>query len=332
MSDLAAAAANVGGPEDLVMRSARARAEATGASVDDILAAWAGGASAPTSTTEAAPTDAPEAAPIATDEPVADEPAPATLATVATAAAPTSTPVPAPALAPPPVPETVSIEESYSWDQVTTARTAGLKERTKSVIPTWLLALFTVIPLFAVGYMTINSGGPTCGDAGQLAIDFNNELVNCDLTAYEGIGGGVDGQANFIAIGGAVFSGKCASCHGANGQGISGPQLSGGSVAATFGSCSDHVTWVNLGTNGWRDEIGDTYGDTSKPVGGGGLMSGWADLLTEEEIQSVVLYERVAFGGITLDTALEDCGLVTSAEETPEDEAPLEEPAEEPAP
>ncbi len=50
MSDLAAAAAAVGGPEDLVMRSARARAEATGVPVEEVLAAWAGGGSAPAAT------------------------------------------------------------------------------------------------------------------------------------------------------------------------------------------------------------------------------------------------------------------------------------------
>ena len=47
MSDLAAAAAAMGVPEALVKRSAEARAKATGASVDEILAAWAGGAPAP---------------------------------------------------------------------------------------------------------------------------------------------------------------------------------------------------------------------------------------------------------------------------------------------
>ena len=47
MSDLAAAAAAMGVPETLVKRSAEARAKATGASVDEILAAWAGGAPAP---------------------------------------------------------------------------------------------------------------------------------------------------------------------------------------------------------------------------------------------------------------------------------------------
>ena len=59
MSDLlAAAAARLGTPEALVKRSAEARAAATGASVDEILAAWAGG----------------EAAPAAAEEPTAAEP------------------------------------------------------------------------------------------------------------------------------------------------------------------------------------------------------------------------------------------------------------------
>lgn len=43
MSDLSAAAAALGLPEALVQRSAAARAAETGSSVDEILAAWAGG-------------------------------------------------------------------------------------------------------------------------------------------------------------------------------------------------------------------------------------------------------------------------------------------------
>jgi cytochrome c oxidase cbb3-type subunit II len=56
MSDqLAAASQAMGLPEALVQRSAEARAAETGASVDDILASWAGGEAAP-----AAPSPAPE--------------------------------------------------------------------------------------------------------------------------------------------------------------------------------------------------------------------------------------------------------------------------------
>lgn len=311
MSDLAAAAANIGAPEELVMRSARARAEISGATPESILAAWAGGGSVPTAApAEEAPT--PAEAPAAEEAPT--EPTREASEPVAVAAA-AATPVAAPAIAAAPIPETVTIEESYEWDQVTTVTTAGLKERTKSVLPMWMVALFSIIPIFAVGYMTINSGGPTCGEAGQLAVDFTNTLVNCDLTAYEGVGGGSGGDANFVAIGSSVYTANCSSCHGGSGQGGAGPQLSGGAVASTFGACGDHITWVNLGTNGWRDAIGNTYGDTDKPVGGAGAMSGFETTLTAEEIASVVLYERVVFGGTDLDATLSDCGLV--AEEEP---------------
>lgn len=49
-------------PEELVMRSARARAEASGSSVDDVLSAWSGGG--------AVSSAAPSAAPVATSAPV----------------------------------------------------------------------------------------------------------------------------------------------------------------------------------------------------------------------------------------------------------------------
>lgn len=89
---LAAAAAALDAPEVIVMRSAQAKAAATGSSVDELLAAWAGGApvaapaaaAAPASTTSAVETpivEAPAAAPA-----VAGEPAPA--AHIQTPAAP----------------------------------------------------------------------------------------------------------------------------------------------------------------------------------------------------------------------------------------------------
>ena len=63
MSDLAAAAAAMGVPETLVKRSAEARAKATGASVDEILAAWAGGGEAPAATDSTSAPDEGDARP-----------------------------------------------------------------------------------------------------------------------------------------------------------------------------------------------------------------------------------------------------------------------------
>lgn len=325
MSDyLAAAAAAVGGPEELVMRSARARAEASGVSVDEILQAWAGGGAAPSS-----------AAPPA-ESPAADEPAPAETAAPAPPTAegqpveePSAEPEPAPAGAPrivkgPPPPATVTIAEATEWDAVTTVPSVGLKERTNAVVPGWLMAFFVVIPILAIGYITTGSGGPDCGEAGQLAVNFRNELVNCDLTAYEGAGGpGGGGATNFVAIGGEVYAANCAACHMANGAGgAAGPQLSGGAVVSTFSSCEDHRTWIALGTAGWTAQVGSTYGDLNKPTGGFGNMPGFANL-SEEDLASVALYERVVFGGANADDALVDCGLV-ALDEAPAEEAPAE--------
>ncbi len=75
MSDIAAAAAAMNVPEELVQRSAAARAAAAGASTDKVLAAWAGGAPAPAvAPAAAAPVASPE--PVATPQTEAPEPQP----------------------------------------------------------------------------------------------------------------------------------------------------------------------------------------------------------------------------------------------------------------
>lgn len=87
---LAGAAAALNAPEELVERSARARAAASGMSVDEVLAAWSGGGTV-------APAAAPEAGPATDPEPAAEAP-------VSTADAPVpaeTAPAPAPAVAAP---------------------------------------------------------------------------------------------------------------------------------------------------------------------------------------------------------------------------------------
>jgi hypothetical protein len=92
VSDLSAAAAAMGIPEPIAERSARARADATGQSYEEVLAAWAGGQ--PVSGTDTPPTVPAEAeteeaiAPVegapapSAPEPAAAAPAPAPAATV----------------------------------------------------------------------------------------------------------------------------------------------------------------------------------------------------------------------------------------------------------
>ncbi len=90
---LAAAAAALGAPEHLVERSAAARAAAEGVSVEELLAAWAGGAPAPSSGAAPAPQPVPAAAPAAAPAPVMAASAPVMAAPAALA------PQPAPAAA-----------------------------------------------------------------------------------------------------------------------------------------------------------------------------------------------------------------------------------------
>jgi mono/diheme cytochrome c family protein len=106
--------------------------------------------------------------------------------------------------------------------------------------------------------------------------------------------------------GGRDTFGTCAACHGGNGTGGVGPALA--SVRETFPDCETQIEWVRLGSTGWQEEHGETYGAPGKPVNGG--MPSFAEL-GDREIRQVVLYERVRFGGADEVTEAEACGLAS---------------------
>jgi len=129
-----------------------------------------------------------------------------------------------------------------------------------------------------------------------------------------------------FALGEAVYAG-CASCHGAAGGGGVGPAFD--TVLETWPDYRDHMMWVRVGTPAWP---ADTSGATDKPVNPG--MPAFT--LSDEELAQVVLYERVAFGGLdpTSEEALE-LEAIAHGEETfesaglgPESEADGVDPAE----
>lgn len=313
---LAAAAEAMGLPETLVERSAEARAEETGASVDEILQAWAGG-----ETVAAAPAASEEEPADETAQPVteeaddtAEEPTaePEQAATPAAAAVEVAEPAPARAPTRAPVPETVTPGEAARLPEVITVPTAGIKEKTNFAIPKWLTAVLVVVPLFALFALGGSATGE-CGEATELRVDVvTGNIVNCDGSEFTGQAVGGGGGTDFIALGADVYSGaataaaNCAGCHGVDGQGSAAfPALTG--VMNTFGSCVDHIEWVRLGSTGWEAQFGNTYGDTNKTVAGG--MPGHS-ALTEEQLAAVVAFERVRFGGAETESVLVDCGLV----------------------
>jgi mono/diheme cytochrome c family protein len=312
MSDLAAAAAAMGVPEALVKRSAEARARATGTSVDDILAAWAGGGEAPAATASMSATDQEDARRQTPDQEDA-------IGQTPDGSLPSVQPEPrvaepVAAITAAPVPTEVSPKEALRYPVVVTVPTSGLTERSVPMLPKWLASMLLLIPLF--GLLQLAGGTSNdCGEAGELLADrVTGALINCDGTPFEGRGA-PGGTTDFIALGEQVFAevANCDGCHGAQGQGGVGPPL--GTVGATFSSCVDHIEWVIKGTRGFESEGRSTYGDLNKPVGGAGLMPGFGATLTPEQIGAVSAFERVRFGGVAAEDALADCELVQAAPE-----------------
>lgn len=278
---LAAAAEAKGIPLSLVERSARARADADGIPVEEVMRSWvveaglaaAAGAVADVAAEPATP-PAEEPAQAAAEEPGEPEPAPAVEVLEPTAELPTDEQAEVPARI--------------------------------SRYPAWLAAAMVVIPLLAVMYVMVVPDQPSCGSAGQLAVDpATGTHANCDGTPF-----GED-STNILVLGGQIYAASCAVCHGPDGGGGAGPALAGGAVLETFpeGACETHIEWVTLGSIGWPS---DTYGAQDKPVQGG--MPPAALTLTEEEIAQVTLYERVALGGEDQETAEAGCGFAEEGE------------------
>ena len=284
-SIIAAAAEKMGMPESMVRRSAAARAKAQGVDVDAVLMEWAGTGGAAPAAAAVVSAPVPAAA-------VVSAPVPAAAAPPDVPESQDDAPPPAPTPAPEPL---ESMEE---------AAAAG-------ALPRWLAALFVFVPAFAIAYALFLPNGPSCGDAGSLAVDPVTGLaVNCDGSAF---GSEV---VDLFSLGADTYTGAgCTACHGPNGGGVATfPALTGGALLSSFppDSCSVQIEWISLGTVGWPDS---TYGADAKPVGGSGaVMPGFAASLSAEELAAVAVYERVAFGGQDLAAAEIDCGAVAEGD------------------
>ncbi len=281
------AAEQLGYPPGMVERSARARAQAAGTSVEAVLAGWLGEEAPAGGPAAAAPAAA--SAPSQAATPAAEDSAPS--GPVVEVLAPTA-PAAAPATDPP------SVEEEEEEEAAS-----------RFAVPVWLAASFVVIPLIAVVYALFLPNGPGCGSGAVLALDpETGEAVNCDGSEYG------TATLDFVSVGAEMYP-TCAACHGANGAGAGAfPAFTGGELLSTFppGQCDDHVLWIELGTANWPEP---TYGATDKRVGGSGAqMPGFAGAPGWDEltIRAVTVYERVAFGGQSVEEAEIDCGLVTA--------------------
>lgn len=102
----------------------------------------------------------------------------------------------------------------------------------------------------------------------------------------------------------AIYGRLCSSCHLPDGSGGAlAPAMS--EVLATFPSCSDQIRWIALGSEGWKSEIGPTYGAQQKTPER--VMPGFGSGLTPEELAQVAAFERVRYGGADVEETLADC-------------------------
>jgi mono/diheme cytochrome c family protein len=104
-----------------------------------------------------------------------------------------------------------------------------------------------------------------------------------------------------LASGQELYTNNCQSCHLPTGAGDSaggiGFQLSGGSVLQTFPQINDQIAFVKSGSEPY---IGKPYGNPNRPGGqrvGKAGMPAWGEVLTDQQINDVVCYERVVLSG-----------------------------------
>lgn len=136
---------------------------------------------------------------------------------------------------------------------------AASKERQK--IPAWVMPVLLFLPIWAFMYV------------GTLEDPPREEPV--------------------LALGGEIYEAKCASCHGAEGGGGTGPAFSDGAVINTFPDWAGHIEWVVKGTEGFEAEGRAVYGANETETGGVGIMPAFGADLTAEELTAVIFYERV---------------------------------------
>ena len=289
-------------PVDLVQRSAEARAQASGVSVDDVLNSWAGGESVAASSAPASKEEAPveEVKEEASVEEVKEEASVEEVKEEASVAASIST---------------KQVKKSVSFIN----ETMSIKTNSDTILPKWLNFSFVIIPLFILIGLISSSNTQECGERGMLDVDRKSQqAVNCDGSPYEGRGVAATNTINYIAVGQEVYAGAgaCAGCHGGGGGGGVGPAFTGGALYTTFPTCADHAKWIQLGSAGWQAEVGPTYGaENTVSIGG---MPGFQGKLTEDEIYAVVVFERVVFGGGDTEEVLIDCGLLETEDKEEE--------------
>lgn len=166
-------------------------------------------------------------------------------------------------------------------------------EQRRRRIPVWAVVLFPALLVWAIIYVNGVTEPPAAEDTPQ-------------------------------AMGAQLYGQSCAGCHGANGEGGSGPAFAGGDLGEVFPTWDEQIRWVAIGSSNWTSVTGsDTFGATEKPADPGGGMPGFGPQgndasMSCEEIALVVQYER-DLAGIDPEDDLLEITEAIAAGQTPEE-------------
>lgn len=181
----------------------------------------------------------------------------------------------------------------YSADELVEAA-PGIREVVTSRAPGWLVAVFVLVPLVSLLYMTQFSHGTQCGQAGTLQVGSEGQLLGCDGRPLPSPGTGAKQQA--LPDGRAIFAQRCAACHGPNGEGGVGPPLNknnGTMLLEDFPDVASQVDFVAKGSQAFPDGWG-----AKKKKPSATAMPAFGNTLSKEEIEAVVRYERELAGEV----------------------------------
>jgi len=141
-------------------------------------------------------------------------------------------------------------------------------------LPNWWLATFYITIVFGVFYFAYYSLGPGLTPSEEL----QNTLTTLEFNRYSQPNKGPDAKilAEYsknpeeIKKGEPIFAARCASCHGAKGEGLIGPSLI-------------DATWIHGGS---LEDIAKTAYNGVNDKG----MPAWGSILKPEEFYAVVVY------------------------------------------
>lgn len=145
-------------------------------------------------------------------------------------------------------------------------------------LPMWWLGTFYITILFSIFYVIIYH----LGDGASIEENYRKEMAAVQQAQAEKGGGKGPGREALAALmgdtgqmktGSAVYASKCASCHGAKGEGLIGPNL------------TDRY-WIH-----GKGEITAIYDVIRDGVNAKG-MPPWGPMLSGEELASVTAYVK----------------------------------------